>query len=135
MPKKCPLIFIIDDDEGASDCKREDALEVIPRATVKIFVDALSASKATGSPDFIIIDISAVGSIAGGPHHSYSAICNLACKHPGAMIIINSAVSRYFAEEVRDLVKERCPESVIELVDWAKCDPGDSLKKILKEAI
>jgi hypothetical protein len=133
MAKKLPLIWLINDDEGAAHYEREDILDIYPGATVKVFDDALSAWKATGSPEIIVIDISAVGSIMGGPHQAYSPICNVAGKHPGATIIINSAVSKDFSEEVRDLVKERCPDSVVEVVDRAHRDSGEAFKRILEE--
>ena len=125
-------VYLINDDDSAHYESRA-ITEVIPDAQIVRFEDAYSASRDAGRADLIVIDLSAVGSILSGPESCYSAVCWAADKHPGAPIIINSAVSTGFSGEVVRLVAERCPDSVVHVVDWFKADPIDSFKAILKD--
>jgi len=122
------LVWIIDDDEYNAKRLRRDVMEFDPAATGQIFGDAMAACRATGSPAVIVVDLSSVGSIAGGPELSYSAIANISGKHPGAVIVIRSAVSKNFAEYVRELVVDDCPDSVVRLMEVF-----DDLSKVLGE--
>lgn len=130
--KKRPILaWLINDDPTVAEFESEDIREAVDGAVCKIFPDAMTASKATGSPDVIVVDISAVGSLMGGPQYAYGPICSIYERHPGASFIINSAVGTGYAEDVVDLVKGRCPEINIHVVTLSY-KSKESFKSLLR---
>lgn len=131
--KRKTVVWLINDCAGTAHYETLDIKEAMPGASVRRFESVFDTRGEVKGPDVVVIDISAVGSIMGGPHNCYSPICTLHAKFPGSVIVINSAVSSYFAQDVAELVKERCPDAVVRLVDWTKGEPSESFKKILRD--
>jgi len=92
-------------DESLWEYQKEAIEEEFPKARVKFFPNAGYAARETGSPDFILIDVGAMMSL--GCDVVSLTKCNvegLADLHPGAIFIINSAISVY-AKDVYDELK------------------------------
>lgn len=110
--------FIIDDDRYYRDVISNE-LQLCSNVThIYPFENLFEALESTVRADFIVIDISAVGyTMMGGAHQYYSPICSLADKHPGANIIIVSAMGKQFIDDVIELVKTVQPDTLIEFID------------------
>lgn len=103
MKKKKITIWVCEDDKLLWEHQEENIKELFPKARVKFFLDAGYAVRETGSPDFIIIDVGGMQ----GPQHAFTCgydIKALANLHPGAIFVINSAISIY-AKYVYDELK------------------------------
>jgi hypothetical protein len=100
-----------------------------PEADITSF-DCLAGALYHSAPvDLIIIDITAVCPIERA-QLAYGPICQLLDKHPGASLIINSALPHYVTDVVRREVKEFNPEAAVHLCGF----PFDvNLPKVLAE--
>lgn len=132
MKKKKLIIWICEDDKSLWEYQEELLKEHFPKASVKFFLNAGYAARATGSPDFIIIDVGGLGAIGGG------AICTaranvegLSDLHPGTIFIINSALGA-LAEYVYDELKTEF-QAVSEWTD--DCNMGEGIRNIIKKYI
>ena len=130
--KKKLTIWICEDDESSWAIQEEDLKDCFPGCFVKHFENAGFACQATGSPDFIIVDVGGMCSL-GCDIVSLTRynIEGLAEKHPGAIFIVFSAMGDY-AKDVYDEVK---PE-IRAITCWMDgCDfnklAGDAIKKWL----
>lgn len=112
-----PTIWLVDDSKDMVEFHKQDILEKVPTAQVLHYETPFDAWKSGTRPTVMVFDMSAVGSLLD-PWQCYSPICTCAAHFPGCPIIINSAVSEGFAQEVVDQVREGCPDSVVELADW-----------------
>lgn len=103
--KKRLTIWVCEDDDTLWEFQKEELKENFPKASVKFFLGAGNAAQATGSPDFILIDVGGLGAMGGGAVPTARAnVEGLSGLHPGAIFIINSALSTY-AEYVYDELK------------------------------
>jgi len=97
------LVVFVDDD----DLKRRQWLEIARGEGFHVAGadSAYVANQQAG--DVYVFDISAVSGLYDRMQWSWSPICNLMDHHPGAIVIILSAVGRRYAEEVLDDIEER----------------------------
>lgn len=105
MKKKRLTIWVCEDDKALWEFQKEELKENFPKALVKFFLNAGYAARSTGSPDFIVIDVGGLGAIGGGAVCTAKAnVEGLSDLHPGAIFIINSALStlaEYVYEELK----------------------------------
>ena len=106
MPKKKNLqIWVCEDDESSWEIQREVLEDEFPGCRLKFFENVVYATKATGSPDFIIVDVGGIiglgCDIVSLTRHNIEAAAEL---HPGAIFIVFSAIGAY-AEDVYDILK------------------------------
>ena len=120
--------WIIDDNESAQDALREVIEDFFPDARVECF-EYPHATIHSPSVDVILIDISAVVPIMMS-HTAYSAICTLLAKHPGATVVICSAVSFNASQDVRDDVLEQMPEADVRIAAFPQ---RETLPEILEQ--
>jgi hypothetical protein len=107
-----PLCFwIVDDEEYGRNAFKDDVLEIFPDARVCVGEDLFEV-KDSPTPDYLIIDISAVAPI-GNSHHAYSPICNIIEAHPGVTVVIASAVGRNYALDVEEDIKRVKPDAMV----------------------
>lgn len=121
-------ILVVDDMEG----RMPEELELLKGVALKKFESPHDAFRGCSNDwaDVLLIDLSCCGSILSAVN-LYGPIITL-CSHQANIknIIINSAVSAAFAQEVADDVKEHCAVPV-HLVDWSDCNPNKSLMQII----
>lgn len=130
--KKKFAIWVCEDDESLWEYQREALKENFPKASVKFFLNVGYAARATGSPDFIIIDVGGLSALGG------DIVCiaranveGLSDLHPGAIFVINSALGAY-AEDVYNELK---PEFQA-VSRWADgCNMGGNICAIIKEYV
>lgn len=109
---KKTLVWVIEDDDILCDMINEHLKTALPKCTIKNFDSVIKALKATGSPDVILIDTTA---IAGGimPTGCWSLFeANLGYiveKHQKAAYGIYSAVG-VWAEDLVESIQERFKE-------------------------
>jgi hypothetical protein len=125
-------LWLVNDDKDFTRWQQQDIAEVWPKAKVTTAVSLYELREKTKGPDVLLIDISAIAPIAAGAHHCYGPICAFHEKFPGTTIIINSCVSSYFLNDVRDMVMEKCPAAVVLLIDWASAKASNVLKRLLE---
>lgn len=105
MPAKSLKIWVCEDDESVWNWQKEVLEDEFPGCRLKHFENAGYAAKATGSPDFIIVD---VGGIMGFGCDIVSLtrynIEGLAELHPGAIFIVFSAIGDW-AQDVYESLK------------------------------
>ncbi len=100
-----------------------------PESDLTAFDSLAAALYHTAAVDLIVIDITAVCPIERA-QLAYGPICQLIDKHPGATLIINSALPRYVTDVVRDEIKQFAPEAQVLLCGF----PFDqNLPKVLAE--
>ena len=130
MKKKRLTIWVCEDDESLWEYQKEELKENFSKASVKFFLNAGYAARATGSPDFIIIDVGGLGALGGGVVCTARAnIEGLSELHPGAIFIINSALSSY-AKYVYEELKPKFQA----VSKWADgCNMGESICAAMKE--
>lgn len=125
-------IWVCEDDESLWEYQKEALEENFPKASVKFFLNAGYAARATGSPDFILIDVGGLMSL--GCDVISLTRCNvegLSNLHPGAIFIINSAIGIY-AKEVYDELKSECQA----VSRWADgCNMDEDIRSIIEEYI
>ena len=130
MKKDELTIWVCEDDESLWEYQKEILAEKFPKTVIKFFLNAGYAARATGSPDFIIIDIGGLGAIGGGA--VCTAVANvegLSGLHPGAIFIINSALSTFAKYVYEDLAPKFQAVS-----RWADgCNMGGDICDIIKE--
>ena len=103
--KKRLLIWVCEDGEGLWDCQREALQGFLPGCFVKHFRNVGYAARATGSPDFIIVDVGgAMGLGCDVVALTRANLGGLSELHPGAIFIIFSALGCY-AEDVYEALK------------------------------
>ena len=105
LKKRRMTIWVCEDDETLWEYQKEKLKEKFPKALIEFFLNAGYAARATGSPDFIIMDVGGLSCIGG------DAVCvakanveGLSELHPGAIFILNSALStlaKYVYEELK----------------------------------
>jgi len=105
-----------------------------PKAQFEAFPDAMAMSKATGSPDVILLDVAGMtGGITPGSGVGIENFVRLAERaireHPGAVVGVYSAVGGWAKDIVSD-VKAALPETVVEQFDGMD---HDDLKRFLRE--
>jgi len=104
-------IWIIEDNDDAAEAL-VGLIEAINEQTcTKCFETVHQTVKAVGSPDIVIVDITALCGSLQLIHHAYTHIAALANRHPGATIIINSAVPAHTAKEVVDDTLAEVPDA------------------------
>jgi hypothetical protein len=81
-----------------------------PDSDITAFDSLAAALYYSGSVDLIIIDITAVCPIERA-YLAYGPICQLIDRHPGATLIINSALPRYVTDVVRSEVQQFAPDA------------------------
>ncbi len=129
MSKK-PMTFIIsDDDEYCRKRHSEDIREHFPEANIVSFSDFMDVRDYAGSVDFLIIDMSSIAPIMSGPEFVYSPICSFIEQHPGAEIVICSAVAKCYSEDVKDRVVEIMPEASVSILPFMDETLADWLGK------
>lgn len=122
-------IWFIEDDDSLWEYQKETILDELPDAKVEFFQFAGDAIQATGSPDFIVIDVGAIMGL-GCDIVSLNK-CNiegLSELHPGAIFVINSAIGAY-AEDIWEELKPECQA----LSRWCGCDIRDDICRVIKE--
>ncbi len=120
MSKK-PMTFIIsDDDEYCRKRHSEDIREHFPEANIVSFSDFMDVRDYAGSVDFLIVDMSSIAPIMSGPEFAYSPICSFIEQHPGAEIVICSAVAKSYSENVKDRVVEIMPGANITVLQFMR---------------
>ena len=106
-------VWIIDDQEYM---RTRTVPKVIrdrwPDADITAFDSLAAAIYYSGSVDLVIIDITAVCPIQRAAL-AYGPICQLLERHPGATLIINSALPRYITDGVRESVLEFVPDAQV----------------------
>lgn len=112
-------IWIVNDDAYDRQACSAQALQAFPDANITTFESLFDAHERFDNPDIVIIDLSAVAPIGlGFSNHHYGPICTFMDRHFGATVIITSAVSKNFAEDVKEEVLEQNPDAQIHLVEW-----------------
>ncbi len=81
-----------------------------PDSDITVFDSLAAALYYSGSVDLIIIDITAVCPIERA-QLAYGPICQLIDRHPGATLVINSALPHYVTDVVRSEVQQFAPEA------------------------
>ena len=103
--KKRLTIWICEDDEGSWDFFRGALTRELPNPVLKFFPSGGHTYRATGSPDFVLLD---VGAISVGTDTHALGIANikgLTEEHPGVIVIVFSAI-KIFARDIVEEVKE-----------------------------
>ena len=106
MKEKKLKIWVCEDDESVREAQKETIEDEFPGCKLTHFENAGFAIEATGSPDFIIVDVG--GAMSLGCNITALTRCNvegLAELHPGAIFIIFSAIGA-LAEEVYEELKQ-----------------------------
>jgi len=119
--KKPVLIWSVEDYEPFRRQHGELIQQWFPKAQFEAFPDAMSASKAVGSPDIILLDVAGMtGGVTPGfgvGIENFTRIAEGVIRdHPGATIGMYSAVGGWARDIVADL-KKILPDSVIEQFD------------------
>ena len=112
-------IVILDDDADNRRLIRESIDEILPGSDVVKTDNILDASNVAGGIDVLIVDISAVANL-WQIDHAYHSICSFIAKHPGATVIINTAIAH--PDDVKDDILEQMPEAHVLVCDWATGD-------------
>ena len=98
-------IWVCEDGEDQWDCQKEALEEFYPGCFVKHFKNAGYAARATGSPDFIIIDVGGIMGLGCDVVALTRAnVEGLSELHPGAIFILFSAIGCY-AEDSYEAIK------------------------------
>ena len=107
MKKKRLKIWVCEDDESCWKHQKKVILNRFPKAVVKFFENAGYASQATGSPDFILVDVGgAMGlgcDVASLTRYNVEGLVEL---HPGAIFIVFSAIGSYAEDTYVQLKSE-----------------------------
>lgn len=108
-------VWIIDDQEYMrAKVVPRLVRERWPEADMTGFDSLAAALYYSGAVDLIIIDITAVCPLERA-RLAYGPICQLIERHPGAPLVINSALPRYVTQEVRDEVLSFVPDAQVYL--------------------
>lgn len=130
---KTICIYVIDDN---ADNRRQfnDLIEITwSGADVRCFESVYDASQAGASPDLVIIDVSSVAPLMmGDVAHAYGPIAKFMELHPGADIIILSAMGRNSVYEVVDDVKRITQRENVFYGGWGSWEP---LEKMIKQTL
>ena len=107
MKKKKVLKFwVCEDDNSIWAAEKETLEDEFPGCSIKHFENVAFAGKATGSPDFIIVDVGGIMGlgcdIVSLTRHNIEGVAEL---HPGAVFIVFSAIGAY-AQDVYDCLKD-----------------------------
>jgi len=98
-------IWVCEDDEGVWKIQKETLKDYFPKCRIKHFEYAGYAIEATGSPDFIIVDVGGIMSlgcdVVSLTRHNVEGLAEL---HPGAVFIVFSAIGE-LAKDVYDKLK------------------------------
>lgn len=134
--KKSPLIWCVEDYAQFRRQFKELVSGWYPKARFEAFPDAMSMSKAEGSPDVILLDVAGMtGGITPGSGIGIENFSRMAegviREHPGAVVGMYSAVGGWAREIVADL-KAALPQNVIEQFDGMD---HDDLKLFLRRFI
>lgn len=128
--KKKLTIWVCEDDESLWEYQEEILKKEFPKARIKFFLNAGYAAQSTGSPDFIIIDVGGISSlgcdIVSLIRYNVEGLSNL---HPGAIFIINSALSE-LAKYIYEELKPEC-RAVSEWVDG--CNMGEVILAVIRK--
>lgn len=133
MATKKPVVWIIEDD----DYFAKKYTERLTFARTVCFEDPFDAySSGAAAPALILIDISAVAPIVSmHVHGAYSSIAQLGELHPGAIILIVSAVSKACLDDVADEVRE-VVDNVVEVFPWGSSRTHfDSVAEYIKQKL
>ena len=107
MKKKKLTIWVCEDDESCWEHQKEFLWDRFPGATIKCFENAGYASRATGKPDYILIDVGAAMAlgcdVASLTRYNVEGLSEL---HPGTIFIIFSAIGSYAEDTYDELKKE-----------------------------
>ncbi len=129
---KALRIWVCEDDEAVWAAQQEVLEDEFPGCHLKHFENAGYAAQATGSPDFIIVDVGGIMGfgcdVVSLTRHNVEGLAEL---HPGAIFIVFSAVGAW----ARNVYEELKPE-VQACSEWVDgCDfystIGDAIKKWL----
>ncbi len=105
-------VWVIDDEEYMRNCVAPMVLDRWPDAQITTFDALATAIYRERSVDLIIIDITSVCPVERAKL-AYGPMCQLLEKHPGATMIINSALPRYVTDVVRESILEYMPEAKV----------------------
>ncbi len=106
-------VWVIDDEEYMrSRVVPPMVLARWPDAQITTFDALATAIYKERSVDLIIIDITSVCPVERAKL-AYGPMCQLLEKHPGATMIINSALPRYVTDVVRESILEYMPEAKV----------------------
>ena len=131
MSGKKPMVLILDDDEASTECLEIVVRDLVPNAQITSYEYMVDAIEHPGTVDIIIIDISSLGDIRMA-HAAYAPICSFVDRHPGATVVINSAVSLNTMLDVRDDVLEHCPDALVRVASMWN-DEAPDLEHHLRE--
>lgn len=123
-------IWIFEDNADNVEIYREQLTGEWPNVDIQVFEFVTDAAHATGSPDILFFDLSAIGGMLGsmgGPERYCCWISTLAMKHPGAIIVICSGHGRQFTTDIINEVLKETPDSVIHRIPYM-----DSLEELVK---
>lgn len=126
-------VWIIDDDASNREMLQQDVAEVLPDAVQTLFGSLFDTRDRTDRVDLIFVDLSSIGPIAGGPHFFYGPICTLLEKHPGATLVINSAVALNYMDDVREEVIEHIPHADVRVVEVCRGSASDNRQAIMRQ--
>ncbi len=112
-------IWVCEDDESAWEAQKEVLEDEFPGCRLKHFENAGYAAQATGSPDFIIVDVDGITGFdcdfVSLTRHNVEGLAEL---HPGAVFIVFST-----AEDWAKDVYEALEPKVQACSDWLEgCD-------------
>lgn len=100
-------IWVCEDDEGVWEAQREVLEDEFPGCRLKHFENAGYAARATGSPDFILVDVGGISGfgcdVLSLARHNIEGLADL---HPGAVFLVFSAIGAWAEEVYTDLKKE-----------------------------
>lgn len=111
-------VTIVDDDAYNREEIEKDVLSKFPDArcvSYECMFDAYTGGKPC---DVLIVDLSSVEGGIMGVEHAYSPICAFIEDHPGATVLINSAVAHQTSEYVKERILECISTARVRIVTW-----------------
>lgn len=103
------IIHIVDDDPDVTEALVETLEDEFPDARIKTFETLREASQAL-SPDFLVIDISAVcGRVS--LQHAWAPLASYIDSSPGVTVCLHSALGIRMLEDFRRELQEEFPHS------------------------
>jgi DNA-binding NarL/FixJ family response regulator len=112
-------LWIIEDDPRVLEAIGTLLRQSRPDLSISLFASCIEAFRSTGSPDLILADVGGLGSHCSTPATLASPIANLAAQHPGAHLVVTSAMLPWAAAVVDEL-REILAETIV--MDVCKSD-------------